>query len=427
MSLAFESEIRNVLDRAERPQGRTEELPDWPRLSQIRSGVCIAIGPRVMNPAFFVLPTASVGPEKVELCAVFLSSMERAPATPFASSGAWLTISMSANKCKVGVPSRRFGTGNLGLPETFGKRASMSVDFGYRPPPTTVKCDNPKCNALYEISNLLGGHTFTCNKCGGKVTVRDVSTSAKPARAAVRWALFTKRERRSSSTPLLDAIVAANSRKSRPSARMVLIGLILILAIVGVWRWSATRTPPMPVPTLQEAIASGTVTAEFIGIGGSSGDSVRMQLSKGTNAGNGPVELSLPPGSVLLSNDPNAQSMMVVGVRGIDLGGNRYQPESQILLNGNEAVVYLLAAYCIQFEKQNPSAATRFTLKPPNPVLACMAEKKPQLPIPAMQAAVWMQTDRITYAHMNKKFPVNAQDWGTGQSVFLECRNVGGG
>ena len=26
-----------------------------------------------MNPAFFVLPTESVGPEKVELCAVFLS------------------------------------------------------------------------------------------------------------------------------------------------------------------------------------------------------------------------------------------------------------------------------------------------------------------------------------------------------------------
>jgi hypothetical protein len=73
VGLAFESEIRAVLDRAERPQGRTDELPDWPRPSPIRSGVCTAVGPRVINPAFFALPTASVGPEKVELCAAFLS------------------------------------------------------------------------------------------------------------------------------------------------------------------------------------------------------------------------------------------------------------------------------------------------------------------------------------------------------------------
>jgi hypothetical protein len=204
---------------------------------------------------------------------------------------------------------------------------------------------------------------------------------------------------------------------------MVLIGLTAILAIIGLWWWSATQTA-MPIPTLQEAIASGKVTAEFIGIGGSSGDSVKMQLSKGPNAGSGLVELSLPPGSVLLSNDPITQSMMIAGVRGIDLGGNKYQPEPRILITGSEAVVYLLAAYCIQFEKQNPSTATHFTLKPPNPVFACMAEKKPLLPIPALQAAVWMQTDRLTYTHMNKKFPVTAQDWGTGQSVFLECQNA---
>jgi hypothetical protein len=40
---------------------------------------------------------------------------------------------------------------------------------------TTVPCDNPNCAALYEVSSFLGGHTFTCNKCGSRVTIRDLS------------------------------------------------------------------------------------------------------------------------------------------------------------------------------------------------------------------------------------------------------------
>jgi hypothetical protein len=40
---------------------------------------------------------------------------------------------------------------------------------------TTVKCDNPRCDAVYEVSSVLGGHTFTCNKCGSRVTIRDLS------------------------------------------------------------------------------------------------------------------------------------------------------------------------------------------------------------------------------------------------------------
>ena len=44
---------------------------------------------------------------------------------------------------------------------------------------TVVKCDNPNCNAHYEVSSFLGGHTFTCNKCGSRVTVRDLSVVAQ--------------------------------------------------------------------------------------------------------------------------------------------------------------------------------------------------------------------------------------------------------
>jgi hypothetical protein len=50
---------------------------------------------------------------------------------------------------------------------------------------TTVKCDNPRCTALYEVSSFLGGHTFTCNKCGSRVTIRDLSFIGGPAQGSV--------------------------------------------------------------------------------------------------------------------------------------------------------------------------------------------------------------------------------------------------
>jgi hypothetical protein len=49
---------------------------------------------------------------------------------------------------------------------------------------TTVKCDNPRCDALYEASSFLGGHTFRCEKCGWRVTIRDISTEARRASEA---------------------------------------------------------------------------------------------------------------------------------------------------------------------------------------------------------------------------------------------------
>ena len=47
---------------------------------------------------------------------------------------------------------------------------------------TVVKCDNPECDAHYEVSSFLGGHTFTCNQCGSRVTIRDLSYSRPSAR-----------------------------------------------------------------------------------------------------------------------------------------------------------------------------------------------------------------------------------------------------
>jgi hypothetical protein len=75
---------------------------------------------------------------------------------------------------------------------------------------TVVKCDNPKCSAHYEVSSFLGGHTFTCNRCGSRVTIRDLSYSSAP-----------------SSLP----------PSSKVTARDIIIAVIIALAFFGLALW----------------------------------------------------------------------------------------------------------------------------------------------------------------------------------------------
>jgi hypothetical protein len=197
--------------------------------------------------------------------------------------------------------------------------------------------------------------------------------------------------------------------------------------------WSTMQTtepepksaPTIPIPLLQDAIASKCVTAEFRGNGGSSGDSVLAALAKGPKASSEALETSLPAGSVLVSDDASAQNMVIVGVKGILRGGNQLKSQTRIEFTDGDAVVYVLAAYCMEFEKENPSPDTRFTLKRPDPVLACIAQEGRSLTIPAMQAAVWMKTESLTYDHMNQKFPITPKDWAAGRKAFQECRVTG--
>ena len=300
----------------------------------------------------------------------------------------------------------------------------MSPNSGYYPPPTTARCDNPRCNAIYEVPNLLGGHTFTCNRCGSKVTIRGHSTAATPPKLIPHWILAKKSGSRPSGTTLLDSIVSVHERRRKSITRAAFAVLAIAVVVILVWRWSPAPSRPTPIPTLQDAVASGLVTVEITGIGGSSGDSVKLSVARGANAGSGTVQATLPAGSILVSEDPRAQSMMVATLRGIDLGRNEYQPKSRIVLTGSTVVVYVLAAYCIEFRKENPSPATRFDLRQTNPMLACIAQGASSLTVPATQAAVWMQTDNITYSHMNQKLSVTQQDWDAGQRVFQQCRSA---
>lgn len=196
----------------------------------------------------------------------------------------------------------------------------------------------------------------------------------------------------------------------KPSRLKVALTVILLLAVC----LAQQRTM-----TLSAAVDAGLVTADMQGTGGSSGASVTVTVSKTPRAGSGPLSLGVPPGTRLASSDSASQSMVVAGILGRMIDDERYEPVSRIFLSestprdpgmrqprGGGAVpvsfrtgkaepslapaarsgVYILEAYCTEFEKDNPSGSTGFSFGSVDRNLACILKKASS--IQSKQAAV---------------------------------------
>jgi hypothetical protein len=116
---------------------------------------------------------------------------------------------------------------------------------------------------------------------------------------------------------------------------------------------------------------------------------------------------------------------MVVGaVRGVEMGGGRIRPASVIYLGGNAPVIFVISAFFAEFEKANPPPGAGFTLEAPNSGLACILSQARDLSTQTQQAAVWIQTDSISYEQMRPKFQIGPGDWTAARNVVLRCRSL---
>ena len=176
--------------------------------------------------------------------------------------------------------------------------------------------------------------------------------------------------------------------------------------------------------TLQSAAAAGKVEYTFNGTGASSGDSIRLKVKKAPSAGSEPITVTVPPGSLLRSSDGAAQNMVISAVRGIDIGGGQIRPVSDIVLADQSPVTVVVSAFCAQFDKNNPSPSTTFTLDEPEPRLACATRLGGRLPIRSQQAAVWSFTDAISYDRMMRKLPLMRQEWTAAETLAEGCRSA---
>lgn len=172
---------------------------------------------------------------------------------------------------------------------------------------------------------------------------------------------------------------------------------------------------------LKEAITAGDVTARIRGTGQSSGDSILLTLARGASSGSGELVLTIPAGTLLHSSDGKYQDMVFAGVRGLQSANAMLSPAAEMRLPASDAVTYVIEAYCANFNKLNPSEQTTFTIGEGRPILACIARKNPSMSVTARQAAIWMQTDAMTFSRINLKLRVSPAEWQAAQAAFVEC------
>lgn len=175
---------------------------------------------------------------------------------------------------------------------------------------------------------------------------------------------------------------------------------------------------------LTVAIAAGKVTARIQGNGSSSGDSIEIVVAKAPNADPERLRLTIAPGTRLRSGAASDQNMVVAGIRGRVVGANSYEPTAVIEATDGPPTKYIVDAYCVDFEKNNPSPNTHFALDTIDSFLACILGSSSALSTEARQAAVWIHTDDVTYGRLNKKFPVSASDWSAAQDVVRGCQST---
>lgn len=224
-----------------------------------------------------------------------------------------------------------------------------------------------------------------------------------------------------------------NDRRSRFRCLIAML-LVVAWALVACERGlmptfatqSATTTPTatqtytrMPTPgtvevlDLGEALAQGLVEARIRGNGASSGDSIIVELTCKVAR---TLELSIPAGTVLRSQDLAAQNMIVLGVRGVPIGGGKFRPASTMRLTSDAPQEFLLAAYCLDFDKANPSGGTGFSVgELASPEVQALLKALDQAPVAqysigAIQAAIWVATDDVCRSELSARFPASAAD-----------------
>lgn len=198
--------------------------------------------------------------------------------------------------------------------------------------------------------------------------------------------------------------------------RFFAVMLVLFVAYAAL---SQRQMEKIPLPI---AVANRQAHVTIRGTGGSSGDSIKVDVGKGPQAGPGPLTISVPPGTVLNNGNGGGQNMAVAGVVGRAISEYSYTPTSDIVVAESNPVTYILSAFCINFEKENPSSTDEFTVGQTDPVLACILGNSKNLSVPARQAAVWIYTDNVSYQHMSEKFPVSAQEYEQGRTLTNQCR-----
>ncbi len=100
--------------------------------------------------------------------------------------------------------------------------------------------------------------------------------------------------------------------------------------------------------------------------------------------------------------------MIVLAVKGELLSNDQYRQKSMIELRDDRKLRFLLEAYCLDFDKDNPSKGDEFVVGDPNGVLPLVVDAIPEKErsVAAVQTAIWL-TRGVPGSSIRERFQVN--------------------
>jgi len=186
---------------------------------------------------------------------------------------------------------------------------------------------------------------------------------------------------------------------------------------------------------LKEALDNKEVQVLLSGVGASSGVLLVMAIRSAISQS---LQIDVPSGTLLKSNDANPQNMAIDEVKGRydgpspkdvlnacedaanqlekiqqlkDAVSRQYWNDANdIVLSPYSLRVYAVSAYCVDFEKDNPSTKTTFSVSPQqnqalNRLFSYLAEHHDDYSVGSVQLATWAVSDNLSADTIRDKFP----------------------
>ncbi len=165
---------------------------------------------------------------------------------------------------------------------------------------------------------------------------------------------------------------------------------------------------------LKEALTLGAIEGGFEGTGSSSGDSVTLK-AKGTLKFS--VCPGVQPGMVLANANAAAQNMVLARVSGVP-DGVFLKPVTELRFEPGVEAEYAFEAYCLNFEKDNPSGSDRFLVEGTAPEAVLKILSAPGSSIEGRQLAIWAVTDNISTKDARDKFQSTDADLAAARAIL---------
>lgn len=201
------------------------------------------------------------------------------------------------------------------------------------------------------------------------------------------------------------------------NTRAVIITIIVsfILVVIGPLTLIAQTFP------LNQAVQQGKVEVEIVGLGGSTGDTIVLNVQRKVPER---LRLTLTLGTVFKSVSGNVQNMIGTRIKGERVGPTSYRPGSEIYLYNDAKRAYIVEAYCLDFHKPNPGTNDSFLLSQSEDRIKniIIAGQRKAYSTRVIQSAIWIDRAKVTSSQLQSRFPVSDNDIVAARHLLAELQ-----